>query len=76
MDLLFKLSIKWYFSGYSAFLQSKGFTEMADLILQVSRQEVFSYVGWKHILQKHSVQVLHGFNLLPLFFELVLPQEV
>lgn len=47
-----------------------------NLILPVACQEVFSDVCRQDVLQQDPVEVLHGFNLLALFLELVLPQEV
>lgn len=47
-----------------------------DLILQVPGQEMFGHVSRQHVLQQQPVQILHGLNLLTLFFELVLPQEI
>lgn len=48
----------------------------ANLILPVACQEVFCDVCRQDILQQNPVEILHGFNLLALFLELVLPQKV
>lgn len=48
----------------------------AHLILPVACQEMFCNVCRQDILQQNPVEVFHGFNLLTLLLELVLPQKV
>lgn len=46
------------------------------LVFPVAAQKVPSYMGRQNVLQQNPIEVLHGFDLFTLPFELVPPQEV